>query len=588
MDGERARNAARPLGRFSSLPAAIALPAAFALLRRHAIVAAVLALYALTALVVPTRAPVAVGDDWVYARSVEILIQEHRIEIFDLSVVTLLFQVFWGALFAMFFGTSFWVLRLSTLVIVFLSAIAFYALCRELDISRSRSALGVAAYLFNPLTMVLSYTFMSDPHFTALLIITSYWYVRGLRPGSAGRQATILGSGFAALTFLVRQQGALIPFAVLLYLVVTRRLRPRREDAGRALDVVAIPAATAVLYYLWLFFVHGVPVQQRSFVQRVVEAGWGESWLLFQRLTFIEAMYVGLFVLPVAAGVLIGGNQWLRLRSPLGWVFLVGWLILVVRGLTIFAAEGRKMPYIGQFVGVNGLGPTDLQGGRPRLIEPIVADWLTGVCAVASVVFAVALGRWLVRTRGPDRGGAELLLMIGLWQVVGVLVPSYHFRNWIISVDRYLLPLLPIAIGLLLWAVRDARLVQPVAWLVVAAFAVVAVAGTRDHLVFQEATWDLAREANARGIANTKLDAGAAWDGYYLWEYSQEHGIGQQTRGGPWWTNLFGPATDSTYVVSSAPLDGYDVVEQVEYSAWLQQEPALLYLLRKQGVPGPP
>jgi hypothetical protein len=30
--------------------------------------------------------------------------------------------------------------------------------------------------------------------------------------------------------------------------------------------------------------------------------------------------------------------------------------------------------------------------------------------------------------------------MIGIWQVIGVLPPSFHFRNWIISVDRYLLP----------------------------------------------------------------------------------------------------------------------------------------------------
>jgi hypothetical protein len=34
-------------------------------------------------------------------------------------------------------------------------------------------------------------------------------------------------------------------------------------------------------------------------------------------------------------------------------------------------------------------------------------------------------------------------LTIGLGQISGIMPPSYHFRTWIISVDRYLLPLVP-------------------------------------------------------------------------------------------------------------------------------------------------
>ena len=50
--------------------------------------------------------PVAIGDDWVYARSVEILIRQHELRILDLSVVTLVFQVVWGAFFATIFGVD--------------------------------------------------------------------------------------------------------------------------------------------------------------------------------------------------------------------------------------------------------------------------------------------------------------------------------------------------------------------------------------------------------------------------------------------------------------------------------------------------
>ncbi len=112
-------------------------------------------------------------------RSVEILVREGQLHILDLSVVTLLFQVAWGSLFASFLGLSFGVVRLSTFVMVLLGGLATYGLCRELQIARIPSALAAAAYLFNPLSFVLTYTFMSDPHFTALLVIATYGYVRG-------------------------------------------------------------------------------------------------------------------------------------------------------------------------------------------------------------------------------------------------------------------------------------------------------------------------------------------------------------------------------------------------------------------------
>ena len=143
-----------------------------------------MACFALTPLLVPMLVPAAVGDDWVYARSVEILLREGRLHILDLSVVTLLFQIAWGSLFATLFGLSFGVLRLSTFVMTMLGGVACYGLCRELEIAPMPSALAAAAYVFNPLSFVLAYTFMSDPFFTALLVVATYGYVRGLRSRS--------------------------------------------------------------------------------------------------------------------------------------------------------------------------------------------------------------------------------------------------------------------------------------------------------------------------------------------------------------------------------------------------------------------
>ncbi|MEA2584257.1 MAG: hypothetical protein QOF33_2342 [Thermomicrobiales bacterium] len=562
------------------------MPATFAMLLRHRAIVAVLALYAASAIVVPTMTPVAISDDWVYTRSVEILVRQHELRVLDLSVVTLVFQVAWGGLFATVFGMSFGALRISTVVLTAIGGLAFYGLCLELGVDRLRSAFGTAAYLFNPLAFVLGFTFMSDPHFAALLVIATFFYARGLRPGRTGNRAVIAGSAVSAAAFLVRQQGALIPFAVVVFLLFSRRVRPDRAGLVALARAVAIPVAVVGVYYGWLTFVSGVPSIQTQFLENIEQAGVGGSWELLRRMTYIEMMYVGLCVVPVVAAALGGGWRPFRPGSRHGWVLVAAWAIPLAIGLVAFTADGRRMPYIPQFVHLQGLGPGDLRGGRPWPVDPAVADWLTYTCAVASIAFAAMLARRIATLRTDHT--AALTVMIGFGQVIGIMPPSYHFRNWIISVDRYLLPLLPFALALGLWALRGARLSLPVGWLVVAAIGLVSVAGTRDMLVFQQAVWDMARTANALGVKDTRLDAGAAWDGYHLYEYSRAHGIPTQTKGGPWWTDLFGPATDSSYVVATSPQQVYDVVLRTEYSSWIQRESVYVYLLRRQGVAGPP
>ena len=195
------------------------------------------------------------------------------------------------------------------------------------------------------------------------------------------------------------------------------------------------------------------------------------------------------------------------------------------------------------------------------------------------------------------RAGAGLVLALAFWQIVGVLPQSFTFRNWTFrglnapSLDRYLLPLLPLAIGLVLWALRGVRIATVAAWVLALGLALFSIAGTRDFLTFHTAVWDLARTLNAEGVANTQLDAGAGWDGYYLYEYSVANNI-HTSVGAPWWIGLFAPADTADYIIAGGPRDDfsddYTPVRRVEYSSWLYREPVYLYVLRRKDVPGPP
>ena len=556
--------------------------------------------------IVPIFTATPVGDDWVYSLSVEHLLDDGRLEILDLSVTTLVFQVLWGSLFGFIFGNGFGTQRLSTVVLFGLSGIAFYSLLRTLGISYARSALGAAAYLFNPLSFVLAFSFMTDPHYVATMVISVAFYAAGLPINRPSRKLILAGAFFAGCAFLVRQQGALIPLAIGGWLLVTGQLRFNRRSLIRLVEIAAIPAMMLVFYYLWLLFIHGVPEQQDQFVNQIRSAGIGGTWLLLRRVTFFETVMVGLFVLPITLAAIAGlgpvgrdfVGRWRGRRGAIGsgirWSALTGWLVILIFGAIVTIQGNYLMPYVSQYVGTSGLGPNDLFGGRPALFpEPEMSTirlWVTWVCVGSAIVFGAATIARVGTVATPERAIAAMLLFVGLGQVAGVMPPSFHFRDWAISLDRYLLPLLPFGIALLLWSLHGRRMMLPIGWIVVGLFAAYSIVGTRDFLTFQKATWDYARYANYDlGVPLTQLNGGSSWDGYFLHEYGDGYGIPQQTWNGPWWNNLFATATDSTYVVSgspTAPSDGtYVVIGQREYSSWLQSEPVYLYLMQRQQLP---
>ncbi len=540
-----------------------------------------------------------------------------------------MFQIVWGALFGFIFEPTFGVFRVSTVTITALGGLALYGLCRDLGVVPTRSALGVATLLFNPLVFVLAFTFMTDAHFMALLVIATWLFAKALGGASSGLEdvlqrtthepasphrsghftdrprigtATagwtagidgrliVVGSGVAALAFLTRQQGALIVPAVFAYLLLSRRLRIDRASLVLLVQLIALPLLAIGGYYLWLRYGNDVPHAQASFFREVVEEGWSGTWWLLRKLTVAELMYLGLFTLPLMTAALPFARSLVRGIPPRGWLLFAMWQAILLIGVTALWVRGALMPYIGQFLGSGGPGAPDVLGSRPILLGPEPRAALTVVCLTASLLLALVAARAMGAPAGLERSRAGLVLSVGLGQVIGVMPPSYHYIGWAAgSLDRYLLPLVPLAIALALWAMGSVRIALPLGWLIAAALALFAIAGARDYLVFMSAVWDLGEEAVAEGVPLERLDAGSSWDGYHLYEQGLENRIRSRTpKGGPWWVYFYAPATDSSYVVASKPLPRHRIVAKRPYSSWLQRKPTHLYLLRRWDAPWPP
>jgi hypothetical protein len=150
-----------------------------------------------------------VVDDWAYFASVKALVEHGQLVFSNWTATNLISQIAWGAIFAFVFGTSYTVLRISTLLLALLGTGALYFTLRESGAGRGTALPGSLLFLFNPLVCLMSASFMSDVPYAAAQVIAMLLLLRGLK----SRSKSELWSGWcvAAIALLCRQVGMAIP-----------------------------------------------------------------------------------------------------------------------------------------------------------------------------------------------------------------------------------------------------------------------------------------------------------------------------------------------------------------------------------------
>jgi hypothetical protein len=220
------------------------------------------------------------------------------------------------------------------------------------------------------------------------------------------------------------------------------------------------------------------------------------------------------------------------------------------------------------------------------LVSPVrIGLTLLSACSLLVIGAMMARHVSIRRLRERSWGGAGLVAVLGIIQFAGVFAVSANLLqgSWL-SFDRYFLPVLPPLIVLGLLAIRDIRISPGLLTAGLAAFMLFSLAGTHDLLAFNERRWELAETMVARGISRDQIDAGMEWDGWFLYEPSlaccrTPRTPPEQHR--PFWTEIIAQATDSTWVISSSPQQGFLIREQHAYGVWLGRERSVLYVLER-------
>ncbi len=562
-------------------------------------VGAILAAYAVPLLIVPPTLGLPLIDDWSYQRSVARLVEDGELWVAPWTATTLVLQIGWGALFALPFGAGPVVLRGSTLVASFGGTLAAYALYRALGATKPRAVIGALAVWFNPIGFGLSYTFMTEVPYLALLTAAAWATVRAAGRGSLGELTA--SSGLAALAFLVRPQGALIPLATVGWLLLARPAWFRAAPAS-TIAVVLGPCLVAVVGYLHWAAGRGLPAEQADRLATLREISLAEVVDLGWRLAVIGCFFVGLFVFPLVLGALrelpaawrcVGGGA--RAVALCALAVLALWM----NGYAL-AHDGRSFPFIpwGSMIHEDGLGVLDADGLRPFVFEPW--QW-----AALGLLFALsAVGGFLLLAAAHGRpapaGGASkppvvgLVVALGLGQFLGVLPPSlqlHHENPGLLTFDRYYLPLLPVALGLVLWALRGRRFSPGLALAALLLLGVVDAVGVQDWLAFKRAQWETAEWlVEERGVPLRQVDVSPQWAGLHFYEYGLTHPHDRVRRrtGDPWWLFDIAPMIDPVFVVAASPdpRPGYRVYLRRRYRSWIRSaDEAWVYVWHRRPAP---
>jgi hypothetical protein len=517
---------------------------------------AILAVSAASWALVRPSANVPVIDDWVYAWSVEHLLRTGQLRVLEISAFYPIVQILWGSLFARLFGFSFVVLRFSTVVLSALGCWSVYLTLRELGCRHSTGLLGALALALHPLYFALSFSFMTEVPFIACSTMAVYWYVRAIRRGSA--PALWAGSLCATAAFLIRPIGIALPLAVVPGLFRSRGgLTFRRGVAPLAVCLLMMGALQIELPRLL------EPLDWAAIRQSYLRWWFSVPLVSYVRWT-LEVMVITVF--PLTPLLLAYATRWRRAVTA-----VVGALTVAVAS-TLLGYVVRPLPNWQTW----SLQDTAARAMLAGTLVP--SPWSLRVMPLVKVLGLFVAGAFVAI------GAARIVRRCG-WRRVDVVlialavlqVGSIH-ALWLYN-DRYYLVLAPLVAITAAEALDQDSRGQWFAFLLLIAWAAVAVTGTRDMLAFNQAVADAAQDLEAAGIPPWDIDAGYSLNGWRLYAHPEHLPPGANRRYDvPFVTS----ERETPYAISNTPLPQSDVLRVVPLARSTWQATKNIYVVRRR------
>ena len=539
----------------------------------------IVAIWIVVALLIDPRGEFPLNDDWAYAAAVKTLLSGGGIRLPGWTTANLVAQIFWGALFCLPFGFSFTALRISTLVLGLTGVLALYGLLREGDADHGTALFGALLLAFNPLYLVLSYTFMSDVPFIAFSLLSFYFLVRGMRRNSGVEM--VAGLLLACVALLIRQTGLAIFMGFSVAYLAKYGLRLQKVLVAAV--SLASGFAVQIFWHHFLTSRHILPALYGMQSSLVLSPRSYVSWHAIKPFTgglVILSVYLGLFLFPLI--LWIGPRRLRALCGPR----LVRLMTLAFAVVGAYLLRHTRLPLWPNILYDLGLGPAILPGalirGLPSTPTAGKVFWavvtfvgfLGSVVLVGATVLAIDKTRKAFQIPAGERELLVILLASGLIYLAPLSILTFTGRMF----DRYVLFLVPLGIVILFLLASDvgpAKAGSLIISLAVASlilYGTFSIAGTHDYLSSNRARWQaLSNLETEQRVGPDDIDGGFEFNAWFLYDPNYRASPGK---------SWYFVARDD-FMVALAPVPGFTEMKRYHFQRWLPPGQGSILILRR-------
>lgn len=448
-------------------------------------------------------------DDWSYIKTAQVFAQTGHLVYNGWATAMLGWQVPWGALFIKLFGFSFTVVRLSILPVAMATIALFHAILVRFGVNPQNAVLGTLTFALSPIFMPLAASFMTEVPGMFAIVLCLYLCQRAVAAGSS--KATIVWLCLAVASNLVGGTARQIAWLGALVMVPSTGWLLRKRHGvlliSALLWVISVGGVFTCMQW-WNLQPYSVPESPfKNFEHRPASP----TIVCFELLGF--ALTLSLLVYPVLAAWL---PQMRRLsRATLLRVALLTALFGVAQWITRWA-----FPWITDVIYDEFLAPGLYAN---NLAPSLLPFWLRQ--AISLLIFATLLlfaeglriKVWplVKQKRFQAASWEDILWLLGPFTLIYFAVLMPRLFHWVIF-DRYLLPILPIAITCLLRVHQRwiAPTLPAISTAMLAIVALISIGLTHDWFATNRAQLAAIAEVRASGVPGTEIQGGFAYDGW--------------------------------------------------------------------------
>ncbi|ACB96426.1 conserved hypothetical protein [Beijerinckia indica subsp. indica ATCC 9039] len=519
-------------------------------------------------------------DDWSYAISTRMLVATGTWKPFGWTSMPLISNALWAAPICALSSCGFDDLRLTTLLASSLLFVMTFFLVKANNKTMLVPLFAALLLAFNPIAYALSFTFMTDILFSALVTTSAFLFVLSLERDSI--PLIVFGTIIAILATFSRQLGLCLPLAFLVVRLLQTDRWPRKLIL--ALTPFLVCTASLMLFNRWLRETGRTPDVydfQLNLLASTIKAPVLEVMSLIGLHVIETLLYLGLFSLPLLLLtrrhdiVAVDARSWWR-HAP---IMIAGCVTLL--GVATMWARHQIMPLFGDILVPQGIGPLLLRDtfelhlpNVPSLpsffwiVVTLLSLWGVFELSRRTVTYMINIIQKVRYGEHNPNASGPLFAMIAILAYLAPLMLSGLF-------DRYLIPVLPLTFFFLTSISvagpvdRHHILIATLMCLLTIAFTVLT---NHDHMAWNRARWAAITDAQSEGIAGPdNLDGGFEYNGFFSYSpsYKESHEKSH------WWVGR------DDYQIAFGPIDGMKVVKSYSYETALPSTKRSILLLAR-------